>query len=287
MFKILSLEQRTLEWHDFRLNHVCASDAPIIMGVSPWKNVHQLWLEKCMLEEPGSYISSRMQRGIDLEPIALESFKFYTGIEMIPCVVESENKSWMGASLDGISQCKQYIVEIKCPGLEAHAKALSGKIPEYYFPQIQHQLAVTGLPFAYYYSFDGEDGIYLKVDRDEEYIKELIKKEEEFWYSVQNFEEPVFKFKNYQYIQDEKCQNLASKLLSIEKQLKELETEEKELKNELILQCKEKNSIIGDLKLSKVTRKGNVDYNMIPELKEVNLEKYRKSNSEYWKLEAI
>lgn len=44
--QFLNLLQNTQEWEKFRLQKIGASDAPIIMGVSPWKTPFQLWLEK-------------------------------------------------------------------------------------------------------------------------------------------------------------------------------------------------------------------------------------------------
>ncbi len=40
------LIQNTPEWHAFRRKRIGASDAPVIMGISPWKTPYQLWIEK-------------------------------------------------------------------------------------------------------------------------------------------------------------------------------------------------------------------------------------------------
>lgn len=291
-YRIIEVEQRSPEWHSFRGCHVMASDCPIIMGVSPWSNIHKLWLEKTNIEAPSDYISPRMQRGIDLEPKALKSFEDYIGIKFRPVVVKSTIHSFMGASLDGLSECGQYLVEIKCPGMEDHLTAISGKVPEKYYPQIQHQLAVTGLEFAYYFSFDGEDGIYLKVDRDEAYIDDLIEKERVFWDSVINYEEPKYKYKDYQIIEEEKCIQLATKLQTVSAQIAELEKEEKAMKDALISHCNEKNSIVGSLCLKFIERTGTIDYTkMLADLgicpDEETLSKYRRSSTRYCKVEKV
>lgn len=286
IYEVIDLEQRTEDWKNFRLGSIGSSDAAIIMGVSKWKSEYQLWLEKCQIQKPSDYISTAMQRGIDLEDTALASFIYNSGIEMIPKVVKSLEYDFMGASLDGLSKCGNYIVELKCPGNEAHVLALSGKVPDYYYPQLQHQLAVTGLPFAYYFSFDGECGVTIEVPRDEEYIKELISKEEKFWYCVQNFVAPEGILKDYHYIEDETCEQLALKLISLKEQIKEIEKEESQIHKELVSRLSQ-NSVIGKVKATKIVRQGNVDYSLIPQLKEVNLNQYRKKPSEYWKIEAM
>ena len=40
------LVQQSEEWLEFRRSRIGASDAPIIMGVSPWKTHYKLWVEK-------------------------------------------------------------------------------------------------------------------------------------------------------------------------------------------------------------------------------------------------
>lgn len=40
------MKQNTKEWLEWRSQGIGASDAPIIMGASPWKTPYKLWLEK-------------------------------------------------------------------------------------------------------------------------------------------------------------------------------------------------------------------------------------------------
>ena len=42
----LNLDQKTQEWLIWRAQGIGASDAPIIMGVSPWSNIIALWRDK-------------------------------------------------------------------------------------------------------------------------------------------------------------------------------------------------------------------------------------------------
>ena len=48
--KVIDLSQRTPAWHQWRIAGVTASEAPIIMGRSPYKTPWRLWAEK-----PDSY----------------------------------------------------------------------------------------------------------------------------------------------------------------------------------------------------------------------------------------
>lgn len=177
--RLINLKQGSLEWLKFRNEHICASDAPIIMGHSPWKNWEQLIEEKIfsLITPSNSY----MERGKQLEPLALEAFENEMGLSLFPMVGKHETLDWMAASFDGITLERDIILEIKCPGKKDHAEAKKGNIPEKYKAQLQHQIFVSGLDFSYYYSFDGEKGIVLEVKRDNEFIEKMIEKEKEFW----------------------------------------------------------------------------------------------------------
>ena len=144
------LIQGTDEWLHYRTSKITATDACVIMGASKWKTKLELYNEK-INENTNVFMNDRMKRGTDLEPMARELFCIQNGIEVSPRVI---TKEWAMASLDGMSECGNYIVEIKCPGEKDHDLALSGKVPDHYYPQIQHQLYVTGLDWAFYYSFD-------------------------------------------------------------------------------------------------------------------------------------
>lgn len=186
--KIINVTQKTKSWLDYRCAHICASDAPVIMGVSPFKTLEQLYKEK--LKQFEQVPNVWMQRGIDLESVALEKFEEETGLSMFPMVGESEQNPWMAASFDGVTICRTAIVEIKAPGKKDHAVALDGRIPKKYFPQIQHQIHVAGIDYAFFFSFDGSKGKILEVKRDQSFIEEMIEKEFEFWNCLQTLTPP-------------------------------------------------------------------------------------------------
>ena len=80
------LQQNTNEWLEFRRNKIGSSDAPIIMGKSPWKTPHQLWEEKMGIKD-SFFESQAMRRGKDLEPEARTAFEEQTGLVMWPDVL--------------------------------------------------------------------------------------------------------------------------------------------------------------------------------------------------------
>ena len=186
---LLDLEQGSDEWKALRKTKVGASDASTILGINPYCNARKLWGIKVGLLEDQEETPA-MTRGKELEPVARDKFCFQMGMVYKPIVGLSETYDWMLASLDGLSEDNQSLVEIKCNGVKANEYVMKGEIPPWHIPQLAHQLIVTGLNKAYYYSFDGNNGLILEYQRDEEYNKRLIEKELAFWKNVCTFSPP-------------------------------------------------------------------------------------------------
>lgn len=274
--------QNTLEWIEFRKTKIGASDAPIIMETSPWKTPYQLWEEKLGIRE--NMMTRAMQRGTDMEQEARSAFEHNTGILVFPTVKTHAKLSWMIASLDGIDVEEKHIVEIKCPGPVDHQKALDRQVPEKYYPQIQHQLAVTGLSWAFYFSYTRSSSITIEVPRDDKFIDSMIAKESEFYNHMIEFTPPALTERDYIARDDPQWHEYARQYISVKKQLNHLEAHEKALRGQLISLSEKSNSCGAGIRLSRIVRRGGICYDMVPELVDVDLEKYRKSPIEFWKI---
>lgn len=188
------MEQRTDDWEKWRRQGIGASDAPIIMGVSPWTTRKQLWEQKLGISPPfkGNWAT---ERGNRLEPVARAAYELEFARDMPPRLVEHKDHPWMRASLDGFNEIDNIVLEIKIPGKKSHECAKKGKIPDCYYAQVQHQLFVTGAKEAHYYSYYNTapkdcpevwEGVNVVTTIDEEYCKKLFELEKEFWECVQS-----------------------------------------------------------------------------------------------------
>jgi putative phage-type endonuclease len=186
----IDVEQGSQEWLRLRRSHVCASDSLIVMELSPWRTRKELLEEKRGEREP-QQVNWAMQRGTLLEPKARSFAENLFDTLFIPEVHVSEEYPFMLASYDGISFDGKIILEIKCPGKKAHSEAMHGKIPSYYKPQLQHQMAVRGSDCVHYLSYYEEkgkiEGILIIEKRDEEFIKNMIEMEYEFYDEMTRF----------------------------------------------------------------------------------------------------
>jgi len=290
--------QRSDEWLEWRKTKIGASDSAAILGLNPYKSAYRLWEEKMGTKEPDP-VNERMKKGIDLEPRAREHFEKMIGMNVYPKVFEHQQYPWMIASLDGFGELKQgnsFAVEIKCNGEKNHEEAVYGRIPKYYECQMQHQMAVTGLQWMYYFSYtvedyyfdeqnkvvvSGEKGIVLTCPRDDKFIKTLIEKEKEFFHCMENWIMPPSKYK---IINDPQGIDLTIQLEEILDRIELLEEQKQHIKQELIKRYNGENCTANGIKLCKEMRKGSIDYAEIPQLSRVNLEKYRKKPIECWKI---
>jgi putative phage-type endonuclease len=275
------LEQGTAEWLSLRTTKITSTDASVIVGASHWKTRVQLYNEKISNSTITTFVNERMRRGTDLEPIARQLFSIQTGIDVFPRIV---TRDWAMASLDGMSDCGKYIVEIKCPGEKDHSLALQGKIPDHYYPQLQHQLYVTDLDSIFYYSFDGIDGVTVIVKRDDKYIEKMVSQELQFYNCLIKKIPPEPSENDYIERNDELWNQCASQWQYVNGQIKHLQNEEEQLRKQLIFLADDSNVKGGGLSLCKIQRKGNIEYGKIPELIGVDLDVYRKQPIDTWRI---
>ncbi len=258
-----------------------SSDAPIVMSVSPWSTPFQLWQQKCNLVPKKVFSNWAIDRGNNLEPVARAKYELETGIDMPATLAIHPQYTWLRASLDGYNSERDIVLEIKCPGKDDHQTALDGKVPEKYYPQLQHQLMVTGSKEAHYYSFDGNNGALVVVKPDLDYCKELFKREQAFWECIQTKTPPEFTDKDVKVIKSVDAHDLARSYLSIVEKQAELDVQLSEIKAKLLTFVeKHPKILIGKLQITKSYRQGSVDYKAIPELDGVDLDKHRKPASE-------
>src|SRR5215470_5420102 len=141
MPRIELLHQNTREWHGWRRGGIGASDAPVIMGETPFKTPRALWSIKTGRKQEAQ-AGTAAQRGRQLEAFARRVYERRTGIQVEPLCLVHQQFEWMRASLDGLSFDGSTLVEIKCPlNLRDRASAQEGRIPSQYHAQVQHQLA--------------------------------------------------------------------------------------------------------------------------------------------------
>lgn len=185
-------------WMQWRSKGIGASDTPIILGVSPWKTRKELWEEKTGLVKKEYKSNWAIDRGNRLEPLARTHYELMVNFDSPPCFVQHYKYSFIRASLDGFNKSHDIILEIKCPGKKDHENAMNGLVPMKYYPQIQHQLFVTGSKKCHYFSFDGHNGCIVEVEPDTAYMASMLVYLIDFWDCVLTQKEPSQKIEMVQ-----------------------------------------------------------------------------------------
>lgn len=284
-YRVYPHAQGSIEWHMIRKQYIGASDAPVIMGVSPWSTPYELWKQKvspiCIDKEE----TEAMRWGKSKEEEARLIFERETGIYVFPMTAFSIEHDWMMSSLDGINMESTVIVEIKCPGREDQERAMEGHVPDKYYAQLQHQIETVRPDQTFYMSLH-RDGTYkiLEVKRDQSYIDRMLEEEEAFFKLMKSQEPPDLCDRDYTTKEDELWQQTAAMWLDTKYQLRKFEAMEEEYRKSLIQLAGQNSARGAGLRVTKMLRKGNVDYKAIPDLIGVDLDQYRKAPSESWRI---
>ena len=185
-YVLVNLPQGTPEWREWRHGGIGASEASTVLGENPFKSADQLFQEK-RGPVPNFVANAAMELGTKLEPVARERYIYRTGKNVQPACLQSLHHPWLRASLDGLGARGDSVVEIKCGRSAYQRTAKTGRVPSYYYAQIQHILAITHLPSMDFWAYWPRcPEILIEVPRNDNYIDQLIRLEGEFWTEVQN-----------------------------------------------------------------------------------------------------
>ena len=182
-------------WLRLRKRGIGGSDAGVVMGVSPYRSILELYYDKVSEELIEDTETESIYWGRTLEPIVREEFAKRSGltVHLVPYLLQNEEHTFMLANLDGAVHDPVHgkcIFEAKTSSAYKKEEWDDG-IPETYYAQLQHYMAVTGWNGAYIAALvGGNEFIYRFVPRDDAYIVKLISKEQSFWNMVKMKQEP-------------------------------------------------------------------------------------------------
>lgn len=173
-------------WLADRLDGITASDAAVIMGAAKWGSKLGLYAQKLGLSDPVER-TEEMAWGLRLEQVLMEAYQEETGhtVTKTPkwCIDIRECLRWQKASLDAdlVVDGVLGILETKTTS-ERNAGEWDNGVPKYHQCQVQHQMAVTGRPFAVVaVLIGGQKMLHARVDRDDAFIQAMTDAEEKFW----------------------------------------------------------------------------------------------------------
>lgn len=165
------------EWLRLRRNGIGGSDAAAIMGLSPWRTAMDVWLEKTgEFTEDESQDNEKMYWGTALEDVVAREFMTRTGLKVRRrnAILQHRKHHFMIANVDRLVIGHKAGLECKTTG-QYSADDWTMGVPDYYIPQVQHYMAVTGYDTWYVaVLIGGQEYKHYEVPRDDGFIREVL-----------------------------------------------------------------------------------------------------------------
>lgn len=155
--KIVKVRQGSPEWVALRINHLCASDAPAMMGVSKHTKRSELVRMKATgdVKEFSEWEKKNLlEKGQGVEPKTRALIEEMLGEELYP-ITATDDEGRLLASLDGITMSGKTGFECKLWNADLVAALRAGEVPAYHHWQLDHQIAVCGFERIIFVCSDG------------------------------------------------------------------------------------------------------------------------------------
>lgn len=176
------------KWLRTRDMGIGGSDAAVIMGLNPYKSPYQLWMEKTGQAAPPDLSGNPyIYWGTKNEANIADWFQEETGKKVRKLgTLQNRTYPFMLANVDRQVLGENAGLEIKTAGVRHYKEWKGDEIPDAYYCQCLHYMAVTGSDYWYIaVLLGGNESMWKRIDRNEEDVQTLISKEREFWSLVQ------------------------------------------------------------------------------------------------------
>lgn len=250
------------KWEKLRTTGIGGSDAGAILGLNPYSSPLTIYMAKKDIKSDFTGNNTTEWGHILEDPIRKQTAnELGIAITQVPGMYTSLEYDWMNANVDGICVVPDNHVCIvngtEITGIGGHEIKTSSdgtgfsdsEIPDSYYAQVQHYMAVTGLDWFILTVFilRNRTAKHYVVRRNEEFIEKLIEVEKDFWENnilANNMPAPsgTDSENNYlnnlpisdEVILDEMVLSIIQEEREINRQIKELEQKQTILKNQII-----------------------------------------------------
>ncbi|WP_035099214.1 YqaJ viral recombinase family protein [Anoxybacteroides tepidamans] len=253
---VASLEDLSHEqWMEYRKKGIGGSDVGAIVGLDKYRSAFSVYLEKIGAISLADEESEAAYWGRTLEETVAAEFSKRSGLEVRTRneLLQHDTYDFMLATLDREVICPNRgigILECKTSSEYLKEEWTGNNIPDSYYVQVQHYLAVTNYSFAYIaVLIGGNKFLYKEIERDEEVIQYLYRLEADFWnnHVLRKIPPPVDysgsttdaledlyreSVKERRELSDE-CMEWIGELEQIKKQMKKLALRKQELENRI------------------------------------------------------
>jgi putative phage-type endonuclease len=275
-YEKLDLIQGSPEWIQARFDHVTASNVPALYGLSPYKTALEYATEILTRKEKEELGKAELfAQGHRVESAARDWMRANMNLDLKPLVVRSLELPCLIASLDGAEEQKGINFEAKLIGRDALNELKGGVIKEHHKIQVQAQMLATGFEKTIYFGMDPDgNAATIEIKRDPEYMAQITQLVQEFWGNLQEGKLPAPSDKDIIQVEDPQLSLLAE----LDAKLTAVTSEYEKVKEDILARYEKAGRIQGNgVIITKFWQKGNVDYGKIPQLKGVDLERFRRA----------
>ena len=171
------------QWLTLRKKSIGGSDAGALMDMNPYQSPVSLYADKKGLSKDKE-TNEAMRLGNDLEDYVARRWMEKTGkkVRADNFMYQHDDYDFITANIDRDVVGENAGLECKTMSGFAKYDLESGEVPAQYYAQCQHYMLVKGYDKMYLAILVFQRGIYcLEVERNEEFIKELLAAEIDFW----------------------------------------------------------------------------------------------------------
>jgi predicted phage-related endonuclease len=183
------------------------------------------------------------------------------------------------ASLDGINLAGDLICEIKCPfrgkASPLWKEATEGRVPGHYAAQVQHQLMVAGASTAHFWCYCEGEGLLITLKRDEELMSLIREAWDDFQQYLDGDTPPPLTEADSAQRSDAEWSAAAKAYIEAKREADTADEKLEVARKALVGLLRHPRESGDGVNVVKVWKQGAIDYKRVPELKGVNLERYR------------
>lgn len=174
-----------------RMTGIGGSDAAAALGLSPWRQPLELYMEK-RGEIPPSDETEPMRWGTLLEPVIRQEYANRTGREVIqPPMLRHAKHAFMIVHVDGITKDDRIFEAKTARSSEGWGEPGTDAVPMAYTLQLQHSMLVAELHVSdLAVLIGGNDFRLYEIPADRELQEMMVEGEAVFWNHVQQGKPP-------------------------------------------------------------------------------------------------
>lgn len=255
----------TPEWLELRKKYRTASEAPIVLGISPFTSINDFKLIKAGLKK--QFYNKAMQQGHQLEEQVRQHASDHFDLDFKE---EIWTRGGYLASLDGID--KGTIVEIKVSDYTFN-HLYDGDMPEHYFAQVQQQLYCAGAKVGYIYCYSPKRDEYIMsapIEPMPTYMESIAEAWDKFDAMELPDNAPV------DFTGDGFLENLFAEYAYLKSEADSLKAKMDEIKVKLIEASSERSLVVGEYSLTKSKPRVTTDYAQACKDAKLDLSDYKK-----------